>query len=138
MGQMRRIVDDERDYGNPEKAVGLRGKWENLGYNVISMRDDWKIINGEGVIKTGEFHWLEDYADDMISYWKDISSEQSNTVFFERPGDEIMKKYYLAPDYDDRFGGDLAHVVVMQSVDHEVIDSLIADMQEQHVLNLTA
>ena len=46
-----------------------------------------------------------------------------------------MKKYYLAPDYDDRFGGDLAHVVVMQSVGHEVIDSLIADMQEQQALD---
>jgi hypothetical protein len=35
-----------------------------MGYNVISMRDDWKTIYGEDVIKTGEFHWLKDYADD--------------------------------------------------------------------------
>jgi phosphoserine phosphatase len=56
--------DDVRDYGNPEKGSALREKWESMGYNVISMRDDWKTIYGEDVIKTGEFHWLKDYADD--------------------------------------------------------------------------
>ena len=56
--------DDVRDYGNPEKGLALREKWENMGYNVISMRDDWKTIYGEDVTKTGEFHWLKDYADD--------------------------------------------------------------------------
>ena len=58
--------DDVRDYGHPEKGPELREKWENMGYNVISMRDDWKTIYGDDVIKTGEFHWLEDYADDRI------------------------------------------------------------------------
>jgi len=37
-----------------------------MGFNVISMRDDWKTIYGEEAVKTGEFHWLEDYADDRI------------------------------------------------------------------------
>ncbi len=58
--------DDVRDYGNPEKGQQLREQWEGMGYHVISMRDDWKTIYGEDVIKTGEFHWLEDYADDRI------------------------------------------------------------------------
>ena len=58
------IADDEvRDYGNAAKGPELRQKWESMGYNVISMRDDWKTIYGENVKKTGEFHWLEDYAD---------------------------------------------------------------------------
>ena len=65
---------------------------------------------------------------DEIGWPAWVSCEQSNTVFFQRPGDEIMKKYYLAPDYDERFGGDLAHIVVMQSVTREVIDSVIADL----------
>ncbi len=65
---------------------------------------------------------------DEIGWPAWVSCEQSNTVFFKRPGDEIMTKYYLAPDYDVRFGGDLAHIVVMQSVTREVIDSVIADM----------
>lgn len=58
--------DDVRDYGNHEKGEALRKQWEDLAYNVISMRDDWKTIYGEAVIKTGSFHWLEDYADDRI------------------------------------------------------------------------
>ena len=58
--------DDVRDYGNPEKGPELRKKWEDMGYQVISMRDDWKTIYGEDVKKTGEFHWLQDFADDKI------------------------------------------------------------------------
>ena len=38
-----------------------------MGFHVISMRDDWKTIYGENVVRTGEIHWYEDYADDKIS-----------------------------------------------------------------------
>ena len=55
--------DDARDYGNPAKHDELTAKWEGMGYNVISMRDDWKTIYGENVKKTGTFRWLEKYAD---------------------------------------------------------------------------
>ena len=58
--------DDVRDYGNPEKAAGLREKWEGNGYQVISMANDWKTIYGEEVRKTGEFHWLEELAEDRV------------------------------------------------------------------------
>ena len=58
--------DDVRDYGNPEKAAGLREKWEANGYNVISMANDWKTIYGEDVVKTGEFHWLDELAEDRV------------------------------------------------------------------------
>ena len=34
---------------------------------ILIMRDDWKTIYGENVVRTGEFHWLEDYSDDKIS-----------------------------------------------------------------------
>ena len=61
------IADDEvRDYGNAEKAQGLKEKWENSGYHVISMANDWKTIYGEDVVKTGEFHWLQDLAEDLV------------------------------------------------------------------------
>ena len=59
--------DDARDYGNPEKGAELREKWEGMGYNVISMRDDWKTIYGEDVQKTGEFRWLSEYSDEKIA-----------------------------------------------------------------------
>lgn len=74
---------------------------------------------------------------DEIGWPAWVSCEQSNTVFFKRPSDALMEKYYLAPDYDERFGGDLAHIVVMQSVTAEVIDCVIADMmaeQEEEIL----
>ena len=55
--------DEERDYGNTEKVQPLREKWEASGYNVISMKDDFRTIYGDEVIKTGTFHWLEDLAE---------------------------------------------------------------------------
>ena len=59
--------DDARDYGHPEKGPELRQQWEDMGFHVISMRDDWKTIYGDNVVRTGEIHWYEDYADDKIS-----------------------------------------------------------------------
>ena len=58
--------DDVRDYGNPEKGKGLAEKWAAAGYQVISMANDWKTIYGEDVVKTGEFHWLEELAEDRV------------------------------------------------------------------------
>lgn len=60
------IADDEvRDYGNAEKGAQLKEKWEGMGFNVISMRDDWKTIYGTDVVKTGEFHWFSDLAENL-------------------------------------------------------------------------
>ena len=70
--------DDARDYGNSAKHDELTQKWQGMGYNVISMRDDWKTIYGEDVVKTGEFHWLSDYADkpDEASVSSEYTLEQ--------------------------------------------------------------
>ncbi len=47
------IADDEaRDHANREKALKLGEQWREDGYIVISMRDDFKTIYGEGVEKT--------------------------------------------------------------------------------------
>ena len=56
--------DDQRDYGSADNHDALTEKWQGMGYNAISMRDDWRTIYGEEVKKTGEFHWLSDYAED--------------------------------------------------------------------------
>ena len=45
--------DEERDHANREKALKLGEQWREAGYHVISMRDDFKTIYGEGVKKTG-------------------------------------------------------------------------------------
>ncbi len=55
--------DEERDYGNTEKVQPLKEKWNESGYQVISMKDDFRTIYGEEVVKTGTFHWLEEFAD---------------------------------------------------------------------------
>lgn len=46
------IADDEdRDHANREKALALGKQWREAGYHVISMRDDFKTIYGEGIQK---------------------------------------------------------------------------------------
>ena len=46
------IADDEaRDHANREKALALAVQWREAGYYVISMRDDFKTIYGNGVEK---------------------------------------------------------------------------------------
>ena len=44
--------DDERDHANREKALKLGDQWRENGYHVISMKNDFKTIYGEGVEKT--------------------------------------------------------------------------------------
>ena len=44
--------DDVRDHANREKALALGEQWRTAGYHVISMRDDFKTIYGDGVTKT--------------------------------------------------------------------------------------
>ena len=56
--------DDVRDYGNPVKNESLKQKWADYGFNVISMRDDFRTIYGDKVVKTGSFNWLNDLAEE--------------------------------------------------------------------------
>ena len=58
--------------------------------------------------------WLKEQFDRMG--WAAWLEPMSNTVYFRRPPQEIVKKYDLAPDYDERLGGELSHIVVMQHV----------------------
>ena len=73
--------DDVRDYGNPEKGEGLKEKWAAAGYNVISMRDDWKTIYGEDVVKTGEFHWIEELAEDRVPVEEQAEEEAEDIQY---------------------------------------------------------
>ena len=79
--------DDVRDYGNPAKHDELTENWQGMGYQVISMRDDWKTIYGEEVKKTGEFHWLENYAD----------GQAVSTGSTGKEGSRGKKVYFAAP-----------------------------------------
>ena len=60
--------------------------------------------------------------------WPAWLGKGSNTVFFKRPSEIIMDKYGLCPEYDDRFGGNLAHMIVMQHVEKAIIDEFVNDI----------
>ena len=64
---------------------------------------------------------------DEIHYpaWK---NDLSNTVYFQRPGEWVMKKWSLAPDEDERLGGKLAHDIVMRHEGMHTIDHFVDDL----------
>ena len=85
------VADDEvRDYGNAGKAADLRTKWEESGFNVISMANDWKTIYGDDVKKTGEFHWMEDLAEDRVA-----AADEETVETEEAPAEDIQYVMYL-------------------------------------------
>ena len=43
--------DTEREYGNAEEAAEDRASWEESGFTIFSMRDDFATIYGDGVKK---------------------------------------------------------------------------------------
>lgn len=59
-----------------------------------------------------------------VRVWK---NPVSNTVFFERPEQNILDRYDLAPDESPAFGK-LAHFVVMPHVGKPLIESFVGDM----------
>ncbi|MBQ0067741.1 MAG: aminotransferase class V-fold PLP-dependent enzyme [Phascolarctobacterium sp.] len=55
----------------------------------------------------------------------------SNTVFFKKPSDELIHKYTLATEYDERLGGDLAHIIVMQHVKQPLLEQFVEELQKE-------
>ena len=68
---------------------------------------------------------------DSLPYPQIEAPEKCNELYFlfRRPAADLVTKYNLANSYDDRFGGPLSHVVVMQHVRKETIDRFIRDLQ---------
>jgi len=54
--------DEERDYGNTKSAEEKAAAWKEDGYNVISMKNDFKTIYGDNVKKTGTFRWKDELS----------------------------------------------------------------------------
>ena len=71
--------------------------------------------------------WLKKQLDDIG--WPAWLEPMSNTVYFARPSIEVMDKYDLAPDHDERLGGDLAHIVVMQHVSKKSLQEFLNDLK---------
>lgn len=79
----------------------------------------------EGILNNAK-RLRDDLEKAGIKVWK---NPNSNTLFFERPPEDVMKKYDLAPDESPVFGK-IAHLVVMPHVDRKLIDSFVRDMKE--------
>ena len=95
--------DDVRDYGNPEKAEELREQWDEKGFNVISMKNDFRTIYGEDVVKTGEFHWAEELADDRGDGAAAETAEdaEGSEAAEETAGEDIQYVMYLGTNDKD-------------------------------------
>ena len=70
--------------------------------------------------------WLKTKLDELG--WKAWVEPMSNTVYFARPPVEITQKYALAPDFDERLGGELSHIVVMQHVNKKILREFLKDV----------
>ena len=60
--------------------------------------------------------------------WPAWLEPMSNTVYFKRPLQSIVDKYGLAPDFDERLGGELSHIVVMQHVTEKRLMTFIDEL----------
>ncbi|SET05672.1 histidine decarboxylase [[Clostridium] aminophilum] len=106
----------------------------NCTRSAISPLKFWWILKhtsrAEFEKMTGEMlnnaRWLKERMDEMeYPAWLE---PMSNTVYFKRPPQAVFEKYGLAPDYDERLGGDLAHIVVMQHVTRERLRTFLDDL----------
>ena len=124
-------------------------------YNVTYLNSNMKMINcSRDAIQPLKFWWLirkvgydkwSKQANTMLENsaylrhqlesigWPCWYNKYSNTVFFKRPSAEICDKYLLALGFDKHFGGELAHIVVMQQVTKEKIDTFIEDLRRSQM-----
>ena len=89
---------------------------------------------------TAVFIHDHEYYCPRLSYYYPITRRNCSRAYCEflcgccamlrRPSPEIVKKYNLAQGHDDRFGGDLAHIVVMQHVTKDKIDIFINELKK--------
>ncbi len=72
--------------------------------------------------------WLKSELDKLN--WPAWIEPMSNTVYFKYPPKSIIDKYYLASEYDERLGGELSHIVVMQHVTKNTLQNFLDDLAE--------
>lgn len=120
-------------------------------YNIPYLNDNMKMIScSRSALSVLKFWWLikkvgydkwAQQAEQMLENTKYLqkslesigylcwTNELSNTVFLTRPPRIMVAKYALPIEYEERFGGDLAHIVVMQHVTKERIDAFVEDLR---------
>ena len=119
-------------------------------YKVTYLHNDMPLIScSRNGITPLKFYWMINYigfdgyskeAKSMLENtnylqqkldeigWPAWHMKYSNTVFFKRPPEWIIKKYMLANGYMEEYGGELSHIVVMQHVKKNIIDEFVNDL----------
>ena len=81
----------------------------------------------EGMLENAK--WLKRGFDEIgVDAWLE---PMSNTVYFRRPSKAVAEKYDLALDWDDRLGGALSHIVVMQHVSRELLTAFLSEVKAE-------
>ena len=127
-----------KDTQNPYEITYLNSSMPmiNCSRSAMAALKFWWIIQHVGIEgfteqATGMLDravWLKGELDKLG--WKAWLEPMSNTVYFERPSEKITEKYMLAADSDERLGGDLSHVVVMQHVTEESLQEFLDDLAD--------
>lgn len=106
----------------------------NCSRSSISPLKLWWIINHSGVegfskqanAMLENAAWLKSEMDKLN--WPAWLEPMSNTVYFKRPPKTVFDKYNLAPEKDDRLGGNLSHIVVMQHITKKQLQNFLNDL----------
>ena len=128
----REVYDNQTQFDVPYLNADM--KMISCSRSSTSALKFWWLIKNVGSIQ-----WEKDAAQllDNTAYFKEQLdkigypcwlNEYSNTVIFKRPCQDLVSKYYLACSSDERFGGELCHIVVMQHVSKDRIDNFIRDL----------
>lgn len=127
-----------KDNQNPYNVTYLNGNMPmiNCSRSAITPLKLWWIIQHIGIEEFKEqaggmldrAAWLKAELDNLG--WRAWLEPMSNTVYFMRPPEEIAEKYMLAHDYDERLGGELSHIVVMQHVTKEGLQEFLDDLAD--------
>ena len=70
--------------------------------------------------------WLKSEMDKLN--WPVWQEPMSNIVYFKCPPKSIVDKYALATEQDDRLGGKLSHIVIMQHVTKKHLQEFLNDL----------
>ncbi len=58
--------DGQRDYGDADEAGALADCWAAEGFHVISVKNDFRTLYGDGVTKTDSFRWASELAETRL------------------------------------------------------------------------
>ncbi|MBQ9324187.1 MAG: DUF3574 domain-containing protein [Clostridia bacterium] len=89
--------DEEREYGNADSAAEKKADYESMGIGVISMRDDFATIYGDGVKKTEIIQTVKENTEDEAP----AATEPAPTQEEMSGNDDVQYVLYLGTNDKD-------------------------------------